>query len=124
MALPTPSTVCGAGAGKTTCLSMLTGLLPPSSGDAWVSGHSIRTDMARIRHAIGVCQTPHTVHCPTVHLPLGALLTPCTACGAGVCPQQNVLFASLSVSEHLTLFGESSGGKYSYAASLFFRAPQ
>lgn len=43
------------GAGKTTTISMLTGLIPPSSGDAFVDGKSILTDMAAIRLSLGVC---------------------------------------------------------------------
>ena len=29
---------------------------------------------------------PHTVHCHTMHLPLGALLFPCTVCGTVTLP--------------------------------------
>ena len=31
----------------------------------------------------GQTQTPHMMHCHTVHFPLGALLSPCTVCGPG-----------------------------------------
>ena len=67
------------GAGKTTTISMLTGLIPPTSGGAWIGPHSIRLEMAEIRKALGVC------------------------------PQQNVLFAELSPVEHLALYGELKG---------------
>ena len=67
------------GAGKTTTISMLTGLLPPTSGDAWIGAQSIRTGMRAIRTSLGVC------------------------------PQQNVLFTTLSPHEHLTLHGELKG---------------
>ena len=30
---------------------------------------------------------PHMVHCHTVHLPRGGLLTPCTMCGTGAHPR-------------------------------------
>jgi ABC-2 type transport system ATP-binding protein len=41
------------GAGKTTVIKMLTTLLPPTSGTAWVAGFDIRTQAARVRRAIG-----------------------------------------------------------------------
>eukprot|EP01132_Coremiostelium_polycephalum_P005371 gene5371-6702_t len=43
------------GAGKTTTLSMLTGLFGPSEGDAYIFGHSINSDMTKIRKFMGVC---------------------------------------------------------------------
>jgi ATP-binding cassette subfamily A (ABC1) protein 3 len=67
------------GAGKSTTISMLTGLIRPSSGDALIWGHSIRQDMNNIRRTIGVC------------------------------PQQNVLFNYLTVKEHLELFASLKG---------------
>ncbi len=41
------------GAGKTTTLKMLTCFLPPTSGEAWVAGHSIAEDPAGVRRSIG-----------------------------------------------------------------------
>jgi ABC-2 type transport system ATP-binding protein len=41
------------GAGKSTTLRMLTTLLPPTSGKAWVSGASITTEPAVVRARIG-----------------------------------------------------------------------
>ncbi len=41
------------GAGKTTAIRMLCGLIPPSSGDAWVNGHSIRGERRAIKRDIG-----------------------------------------------------------------------
>jgi len=41
------------GAGKTTTLRMLAGILPPSGGEAWVAGHSIRTDPEGLKSTIG-----------------------------------------------------------------------
>jgi ABC-2 type transport system ATP-binding protein len=42
------------GAGKTTTISMLSCLLEPSAGDAWVAGHSVRAEPMAVRRAIGV----------------------------------------------------------------------
>ncbi|ETO27513.1 ATP-binding cassette sub-family A member 3 [Reticulomyxa filosa] len=43
------------GAGKTTCIGMLTGLLTITEGHAFISGHNVSTDMPRIRTTLGVC---------------------------------------------------------------------
>jgi len=67
------------GAGKTTTVSMLTGLYPPTSGDALVYGHSIVNDMPAIRDLVGVC------------------------------PQHDILFEQLTVEEHLRLYGGIKG---------------
>jgi ATP-binding cassette subfamily A (ABC1) protein 3 len=63
------------GAGKTTVISMLTGLIPPSAGNATIFGRSIRGDMDQLRRIIGIC------------------------------PQHDVLFNNLTVFEHLQFFG-------------------
>ncbi|KAI9989278.1 hypothetical protein PInf_019439 [Phytophthora infestans] len=63
------------GAGKTTVMSMLTGMTRPSSGNAWVRGHSVVTDMRKIRRSLGYC------------------------------PQHSVLYPDLTVKEHLTFYG-------------------
>ncbi|NXC50112.1 ABCAD protein, partial [Penelope pileata] len=63
------------GAGKTTVISLLTGLYPPSSGTIIIDGKDIRTDLAAIRTELGVC------------------------------PQYDVLFTTLTVREHLLLYG-------------------
>lgn len=67
------------GAGKSTTISMLTGLIRPSGGDAHIWGHSICDNMNDVRRTIGVC------------------------------PQQNVLFNHLTVKEHLELFAALKG---------------
>ncbi|KAK9157371.1 hypothetical protein Scep_003945 [Stephania cephalantha] len=67
------------GAGKSTTISMLVGLLSPTSGDALVFGRSINTDMDKIRK------------------------------GLGVCPQHDILFAELTVREHLEIFATLKG---------------
>lgn len=41
------------GAGKTTVMRLLTGILDPSGGEGWVMGHSIRTETGKIHGEIG-----------------------------------------------------------------------
>jgi drug efflux transport system ATP-binding protein len=41
------------GAGKTTTIKMLTGLIPPTSGEAFVVGHDVRTESAAVKRSIG-----------------------------------------------------------------------
>ncbi|HEY57988.1 MAG TPA: ABC transporter ATP-binding protein [Anaerolineae bacterium] len=41
------------GSGKTTTIRMLLGLLRPSEGEAWVLGHSVRTESEAIRQKVG-----------------------------------------------------------------------
>ena len=41
------------GAGKTTAIKILTGLVEPTSGDAWVAGESVARSSARLRSQIG-----------------------------------------------------------------------
>lgn len=67
------------GAGKTTLMSILTGMLPPSSGDAWIRGHSIVTNIRRVRQSLGYC------------------------------PQHSVLYPELTVEEHLRFYGRVKG---------------
>jgi len=42
------------GAGKTTTISMLSCLLEPTAGDAWVMGHSITREPMQVKEALGV----------------------------------------------------------------------
>ena len=42
------------GAGKSTTISMLSGLLAPTSGDALIDGHSISQDAKQVKQLIGV----------------------------------------------------------------------
>ncbi|KAJ8755578.1 hypothetical protein K2173_022157 [Erythroxylum novogranatense] len=67
------------GAGKSTTISMLVGLVPPTSGDALILGKNIATDMDDIRNFLGVC------------------------------PQNDILFQELTVREHLELFAMLKG---------------
>ncbi|KAK2499303.1 hypothetical protein MC885_019594, partial [Smutsia gigantea] len=59
------------GAGKTTVISMLTGLYPPTSGTIIINGKNLQTDLSTTRTELGVC------------------------------PQQDILFDNLTVLEHL-----------------------
>lgn len=67
------------GAGKTTTMSMLTGMISPSSGTAIVNGKDIRRDMNEVRSSIGLC------------------------------PQHNILFDDLTVREHIDFFSRLKG---------------
>ncbi|XP_024027117.1 ABC transporter A family member 1 [Morus notabilis] len=69
------------GAGKSTTISMLVGLVSPTSGDALVFGKNIITHMDEIRK------------------------------GLGVCPQNDILFPELTVREHLEIFAILKGVK-------------
>ncbi|XP_037670546.1 ATP-binding cassette sub-family A member 3 isoform X2 [Choloepus didactylus] len=67
------------GAGKTTALSMLTGLFPPTSGRAYIGGYEISQDMVQIRKSLGLC------------------------------PQHDILFDNLTVAEHLYFYAQLKG---------------
>ncbi|GBG84246.1 hypothetical protein CBR_g38217 [Chara braunii] len=67
------------GAGKSTVISMLTGLIAPTAGEIRIWGCDIQTHQDAVRRIIGVC------------------------------PQQNVLFPRLTVEEHLELYGTIKG---------------
>lgn len=67
------------GAGKSTTINILTGILQPDSGTINLLGHDYRTDMAEIRTKIGVCL------------------------------QIDVLYSELTVLEHLQLYAELKG---------------
>ncbi|CAF0820413.1 unnamed protein product, partial [Didymodactylos carnosus] len=67
------------GAGKSTTISMITGLIPPSSGQIIVNGFDISTSIDKIRDNLGLC------------------------------PQYNILFDHLTVKEHLKLFATLKG---------------
>ncbi|GLE02420.1 hypothetical protein PINS_up011258 [Pythium insidiosum] len=67
------------GAGKTTLISMLTGVIPPTSGDATFRGLSVRDDMDEIRESLGICF------------------------------QHDVLYPELTVEEHLDFYARIKG---------------
>ncbi|CAD7944791.1 unnamed protein product, partial [Amoebophrya sp. A120] len=43
------------GAGKSTLINQITGMLPCSSGEAYVAGYSIKREMKKVRKAVSVC---------------------------------------------------------------------
>ncbi|CAH0723432.1 unnamed protein product, partial [Brenthis ino] len=67
------------GAGKTTTISMLTGMVPPTSGSATINGYDIVTETKQARKSIGIC------------------------------PQHNVLFPDLTVAEHIIFYSRLKG---------------
>ncbi|XP_075689302.1 retinal-specific phospholipid-transporting ATPase ABCA4 isoform X2 [Rhinoderma darwinii] len=73
------------GAGKTTVLSIITGLFPATSGTVWVRGRNIQTHMDSIRQSLGMC------------------------------PQHNILFHRLTVEEHILFYAQLKGKSKSQA---------
>eukprot|EP00892_Ulva_mutabilis_P002745 jgi/Ulvmu1/12471/UM009_0123.1 len=67
------------GAGKSTTIGMLTGMLPPSGGTAIVDGRDVERDMPRLRASLGVC------------------------------PQYDMLWPLLTVREHLRIYAALRG---------------
>lgn len=64
---------------------MLTGLYPPTSGTIIINGKNLQTDLAAVRRELGVC------------------------------PQQDVLFDTLTVREHLLLFASIKAPQWTRA---------
>ncbi|KAJ3401842.1 ATP-binding cassette sub- A member 1 [Chytriomyces hyalinus] len=77
------------GAGKSTTMSMLAGLTPPSGGDALIYGLSVRSQMSQIRRMLGVC------------------------------PQHDILFEDLTAREHIELYAGLKGVPAAEWAVLF-----
>ncbi|CAK1547173.1 unnamed protein product [Leptosia nina] len=67
------------GAGKTTTISMLTGMVPPTSGTATINGYNIVNETELARKSLGLC------------------------------PQHNVLFPDLTVAEHIIFYSRLKG---------------
>lgn len=67
------------GAGKTTTMSVLTGMLRPSTGTAIINGYDIRKSMDKARESLGLC------------------------------PQHNILFDDMTVGEHLEFYCRLKG---------------
>ncbi|KAL6530473.1 Phospholipid-transporting ATPase abca1 [Orobanche minor] len=76
------------GAGKSTTMSMLVGLVRPTSGDALVFGKNILIDMDDIRQSLGVC------------------------------PQYDIVFPELTVKEHLEMFANIKGVNEDYLPNV------
>eukprot|EP00808_Paulinella_micropora_P009160 g5382.t1 len=53
------------GAGKTTTINMLTGLIPPTAGDAWLLGASVVEQLPLVRSRLGICPQ-HNVLWPSL----------------------------------------------------------
>ncbi|KAG5510485.1 hypothetical protein GH5_06685 [Leishmania sp. Ghana 2012 LV757] len=69
------------GAGKTTVLNMMTGMVEPDEGDCYIYGSSVRTQLSQVRRQIGYC------------------------------PQHNILWSELTCRDHLEFFGRIKGLK-------------
>ncbi|KAH9599654.1 ABC transporter-like [Trypanosoma melophagium] len=69
------------GAGKSTTINMMTGMLQPDGGDCYVHGLSVRHQLSKVRQEIGFC------------------------------PQHNILWPELTCREHLEFFGKIKGLK-------------
>ncbi|EGG24684.1 ABC transporter A family protein [Cavenderia fasciculata] len=67
------------GAGKSTTIGMLTGLIPATGGDAMVNGYSIQNQMDSVRRTLGVC------------------------------PQHDIIWKQLTVYEHLCIYAGLKG---------------
>lgn len=50
------------GAGKTTTVRMLTSVLIPTQGDAWVAGFNVRTEAVKVRGSVGVLTENHGLY--------------------------------------------------------------
>ena len=88
---PSPSSLI-TGAGKTTLISVLTGLYEPTSGVARIAGYDLATEISKIRHHLGVC------------------------------PQFDIQHAELTTEEHLLFYARLKGVKWSKEKLVVERA--
>lgn len=121
------------GAGKSTTIAMLAGVLPASAGDALICGHSIssRAGLRNMRcaSAAPACDLAAGVMRQLLDLtqPLDAFLfisvtrvksrMPHCRASTGVCPQFDVLWDSLTGREHLALYAALRGMSRAAAAA-------
>lgn len=70
------------GAGKTTALSMLTGLLQPTSGKAIIKGIDVFRENSKLKEMLGIC------------------------------PQESIVYDQLTIEEHLNIFCALKGLEY------------
>eukprot|EP00953_Heterococcus_sp_UTEX-ZZ885_P016383 9212-Heterococcus_DN1.PRE.1 len=114
------------GAGKTTTMSMLTGMIPVTSGRAVINGLDVRTQMSKVALQQLVCllsaayiymllmnyqiASQYMLYCFEVHAHrVAVLLTTAVREDLGVCPQHDVLYPDLTVTEHLRMFATFKG---------------
>ena len=80
------------GAGKTTLISVLTGLYEPTSGKAMIAGYDLATEIDAIHHHLGVC------------------------------PQFDIHHAELTAEEHLYFYARLKGVKWGKEKSVVEKA--
>uniref|UniRef100_A0A0N4Z6E8 ABC transporter domain-containing protein n=1 Tax=Parastrongyloides trichosuri TaxID=131310 RepID=A0A0N4Z6E8_PARTI len=76
------------GAGKSTTFSMLTGVIPSTSGTAYIDGYDIKNSLSQVRKKLGLC------------------------------PQYNTLFDTLTVMEHLEFFCKLKNRPYNQIEAM------
>lgn len=80
------------GAGKTTLISVLTGLYEPTSGTARIAGYDLATEINAIHHHLGVC------------------------------PQFDIHHADLTAEEHLLFYARLKGARWGKEKRVVERA--